>query len=137
MEPVSENATTNPQDAFLVINSEVFPLKAELVNIGRKLDNHIVIHNPQVSRAHAQIRVIEGRFVIQDLNSTAGTYVNGQRITKSVLHSGDTISLADAHLQFVQDTIKIITKTLDRTGPLPHIKFGDPSDPQHKSATPA
>lgn len=42
-----------PTSAYLIVNSEVFPLNRELVNIGRKLDNHIVIHDPRVSRNHA------------------------------------------------------------------------------------
>jgi pSer/pThr/pTyr-binding forkhead associated (FHA) protein len=107
-----------PNSAYLIVNTQVFPLNKELINIGRKLDNHIVIHDPSVSRNHAQIRVMEGQFVLLDLNSTGGTQVNGQPVTKSVLYSGDTITLANIKLKFVQDTPKMISKAMDRTGPL-------------------
>ena len=126
MQQGPKNVKTMPSSAFLIVNSQVFPLQKELVNLGRKLDNHIVIHDPRVSRNHAQLRVMEGQFVILDLNSTGGTFVNGQRITKSVLYSGDTITLAGVNMKFVQDAPKILSKAMDRTGPLTPLKFEDP-----------
>ena len=117
---------TMPTSAYLIVNSEVFPLNKELVNIGRKLDNHIVIHDPRVSRNHAQIRVMEGQFVILDLNSTGGTLVNGQKVNKCILYSGDSISLAGVSIKFVQDTPKMISKAMQRTGPLNQIRLEEP-----------
>jgi len=121
-----KNIKTVPTSAFLIVNSELFPLDKEVINIGRKLDNHIVIHDPRVSRNHAQLRVMEGHFVIIDLNSTGGTLVNGQKTTKSVLYSGDTISLAGVLLKFVQDAPKLITSAMDRTGPLTPLPYEEP-----------
>ncbi|MBK6645463.1 MAG: FHA domain-containing protein [Anaerolineales bacterium] len=46
---------------------------------------------------------IKGRFVVFDLNSTGGTFVNGQRTSQSVLYPGDVISLAGVALIFGQD----------------------------------
>ena len=109
MAETSKNTKTMPSSAFLIVNSELFPLEREVINVGRKLDNHIVIHDPRISRNHAQLRVMEGQFVILDLNSTGGTFVNNQRVTKSVLYSGDSISLAGVMLKFVQDAPKILT----------------------------
>ncbi|MDH5508435.1 MAG: FHA domain-containing protein [Anaerolineae bacterium] len=123
---MSVESKTMPSSAYLIVNSEVFPLTKPIVNIGRKLDNHIVIHDPRISRNHAQIRLMEGQFVILDLNSTGGTLVNGQQITKSVLYSGDSISLAGVILKFVQDAPKVISKAMDRTGPLPKLELEDP-----------
>jgi pSer/pThr/pTyr-binding forkhead associated (FHA) protein len=116
-------ADTRPQDgytpnAYLIVNSEVFPIKSQLTNLGRKLDNHIVLNDPRVSRNHAQIRVMDSQFILLDLNSTGGTLVNGKKITKSVLYSGDSISLAGLEIKFVQDTPKMISKAMDRTQPL-------------------
>jgi pSer/pThr/pTyr-binding forkhead associated (FHA) protein len=123
MPPASneENASSNPA-AYLIVNSEVFPLGKELTNIGRKLDNHIVIQDPRVSRNHAQIRIVDDQYILLDLNSTGGTTVNGNKISKSVLYSGDSISLAGVNLKFVQDTPRMISKSMDRTGPLKKIK---------------
>jgi len=53
-----------------------------------------VLSDPRVSRKHAQLRSSKGSYVIFDLNSTGGTYVNGKRITQQVLKPGDVISLA-------------------------------------------
>ena len=93
-----------PSNAFLIIGgTEIFPLNRSVINIGRRLDNHIVIDDPRVSRAHAQLRIVRERFVLFDLNSSGGTFVNGQRAEQSVLYPGDVISLAGVTLIFGQD----------------------------------
>lgn len=98
-----ENGTM-PENAFLIVEGvKVFPLTINVINIGRKLDNQLVIDDPRVSRNHAQLRSIKGRFVVFDLNSTGGTFVNGQRTSQSVLYPGDVISLAGVALIFGQD----------------------------------
>ncbi|MCZ2126497.1 MAG: FHA domain-containing protein [Anaerolineales bacterium] len=95
---------TLPENSFLIIEGvKFFPLTLTVINIGRKLENQLVIDDPRVSRAHAQIRAIKGRFVIFDLNSTGGTFVNGQRSSQTVLYPGDVISLAGVALIFGQD----------------------------------
>ena len=108
MTPASSISNTAPESfpesAFLIIDGvKVFPLKMPVVNIGRRLDNQLVIDDPRISRNHSQLRVIKGRFVIFDLNSTGGTFVNGQRTNQSVLYPGDVISLAGVPLVFGQD----------------------------------
>ena len=93
-----------PENAFLIVEGvKVFPLNQVVVNIGRRLDNTLVIDDPRVSRNHAQLRSIKGRYVVFDLNSTGGTFVNGQRSSQSVLYPGDVISLAGVTLIFGQD----------------------------------
>jgi hypothetical protein len=95
---------TFPQSAFLIVGGvKVFPLNRSVVNIGRRSDNHLAIDDPRVSRYHAQLRAIRGRFVLFDLSSTGGTFVNGQRATQSVLYPGDVISLAGLSIIFGQD----------------------------------
>ena len=95
---------TMPENAFLIIEGvKVFPLRTPVVNIGRRLDNTLVIDDPRVSRNHAQLRAIKGRYVIFDLNSTGGTFINGQRASQSVLYPGDVVSLAGVALIFGQD----------------------------------
>ena len=100
----SETSDTIPDNAFLIIEGvKVHPLKETVVNIGRRLENHLVIDDPRISRNHAQLRAIKGRFVLFDLNSTGGTFVNGQRTSQTVLYPGDVISLAGVALIFGQD----------------------------------
>ena len=99
-----EESTAFPQNAFLIVDGvKVFPLTKSVVNIGRRLDNQLVIDDPRISRNHAQLRAIKGRYVIFDLNSTGGTFVNAQRTSQSVLYPGDVISLAGVPLVFGQD----------------------------------
>lgn len=101
-EPESNDAI--PEHAFLIIEGvKIHPLKESVINVGRKLENHVVIDDPRVSRTHAQLRVIKGHFVLFDLNSTGGTFVNGQRTSQTVLYPGDVISLAGVTLVFGQD----------------------------------
>jgi hypothetical protein len=93
-----------PENAFLIVEGvKVYPLKQAVINIGRRLDNLVVVDDPRVSRNHAQLRAIKGRYVVFDLNSTGGTFVNGQRANQSVLYPGDVISLAGVALIFGQD----------------------------------
>jgi pSer/pThr/pTyr-binding forkhead associated (FHA) protein len=93
-----------PDNAFIIINGrKVFPLKDRVINIGRRLENQLVIDDPRVSRTHAQLRAIKGRYVLFDLNSTGGTFINGQRTSQTALYPGDVISLAGVTLVFGQD----------------------------------
>ncbi len=99
----AENAM--PENAFLIVEGvKMFPLKLTVVNIGRRLDNQLVVDDPRVSRNHAQLRAIKGRYVLFDLDSTGGTFVNGQRANQTVLYPGDVISLAGVSLIFGQDS---------------------------------
>ena len=99
-----ETGENIPENAFLIIEGvKVHPLSESVVNIGRRLENNLVIDDPRVSRNHAQLRAIKGRFVLFDLNSTGGTFVNGQRTSQTVLYPGDVISLAGVALIFGQD----------------------------------
>lgn len=114
-----------PENAFLLIEGvRVLPLKGSVVNIGRRLENHVVIDDPRISRQHAQLRAIRGHYVLFDLNSTGGTFVNGQRTTQTVLYPEDVISLAGVILVFGQD---IQTTDLADTSPLGEPGSGAPS----------
>jgi len=104
MNEENEEGDNIPENAFLIIEGvKVHPLTEPVVNIGRRLENQLVIDDPRVSRNHAQLRAIKGRFVLFDLNSTGGTFVNGQRTSQTVLYPGDVISLAGVALIFGQD----------------------------------
>jgi pSer/pThr/pTyr-binding forkhead associated (FHA) protein len=61
------------------------------VTIGRLPDNTIVIDNSAVSSRHARIAREGPQFVVEDLESTNGTFVNGDKVTKRALRHGDTI----------------------------------------------
>jgi len=130
----SGEAETIPSNAFLILGgTKIIPLNRSVINIGRRLDNHIVIDDPRVSRAHAQLRTVKGRFVIFDLESTGGTLVNGKRTSQTVLYPGDVISLAGVTLIFGQDlpsgrALEELTEPQSPTSaerPTAHLKMED------------
>ena len=93
-----------PKNAFLIVDgTRIFNLDRTAINIGRRPDNHLLIDDPRVSRVHAQIRAVRGRYVIFDLDSTGGTFVNGERIRQCPLSPGDVISLSSLPLVYGQD----------------------------------
>src|SRR5215831_18694286 len=70
-----------------------FPLIAPEILIGRKSDADVVLNNQHVSRHHAKlVKTAEG-YLLQDLGSTHGTFVNESRVERYVLKHGDKISL--------------------------------------------
>lgn len=67
------------------------PLDQDVITIGRKADNDIVIDNQAVSGYHARIKKEGQSLFIEDANSLNGTYINGQKISKGELHNGDVV----------------------------------------------
>ncbi len=107
-----------PPDAFLVVEGKrLFRLESDSVAIGRRLDNDLVLDNPRVSRRHAVIENSGGQFVIQDLQSTAGTLVNGRRIRTTALHPGDVIRLAETELVYGESPGEPPTQAAPYEGP--------------------
>jgi hypothetical protein len=93
-----------PENAFLIVDGqEIFQLNQAVINIGRRPDNQLVIPDPRVSRVHAQLRAVRQRFILFDLDSTGGTFVNGERIHQATLFPGDVISLAGLPVVYGQE----------------------------------
>ncbi|GAB6095505.1 hypothetical protein JCM14469_17570 [Desulfatiferula olefinivorans] len=75
--------------------------KGKSLTIGRRESNDIVIENVSVSGKHAKVETTEGGgFMIMDLNSTNGTFVNDKMITTHPLRHGDIISVGKHRLIF-------------------------------------
>src|SRR5512139_2684423 len=73
-----------------------FTLEGDQLTIGRDSTNEIVINDAEVSRKHARLTFQGGKYVLEDLGSTNGTFVNGQRLTSAaVLKAGDVVSLGE------------------------------------------
>jgi hypothetical protein len=85
---------------------EVYPLEADEVIIGRGEENGIVLNIAEVSRQHAVLTRSEEGYMIKDLGSTNGTFVDKKKIGgKYLLKPGDTIMLGDAiYLTFQADS---------------------------------
>jgi pSer/pThr/pTyr-binding forkhead associated (FHA) protein len=70
------------------------------LTIGRSPDNTVIIDNPAVSGHHARVFSESGAVILEDLNSTNGTFVNGQSATRKVLRSGDVVLVGKHQLLF-------------------------------------
>jgi hypothetical protein len=103
IQPVTAEDQQIPR-AFLVVQGRRhFPLNKEIIAIGRLPENDLVLNDRHVSRRHAQLRAEKGHYRIIDLQSTAGTRVNGRPIKEKVLRPGDVITLARVELIYGED----------------------------------
>lgn len=80
-------------------------ISANTTTLGRHKDNDICIDNLSISGHHAHILMIGDDCFIEDLNSSNGTYVNGNLIKKYALKSGDEIKIGKYQLNFMNDSI--------------------------------
>ena len=71
---------------------------AQLV-IGRSSACQIVLGDDTVSRRHAELRYDDGRWMLRDLGSSNGTYVNGRFVTEAEIQPGDVIHLGGRRLR--------------------------------------
>jgi predicted component of type VI protein secretion system len=70
------------------------------LTIGRSPDNAVIIDNPAVSGHHARVYSENGVVILEDLNSTNGTYVNGQHVPRRLLRNGDVVLIGKHQLVF-------------------------------------
>ncbi|HEY3475958.1 MAG TPA: alpha/beta fold hydrolase [Anaerolineales bacterium] len=99
--PVSINDTS--EDRLVICTPDKtweVPLDAKVdsLAIGRSASNHVVIEHPSVSRSHAQLVRNHRTFVLKDLNSNNGLWVNGERHSEIVLEDGVSVRLGYATL---------------------------------------
>lgn len=78
-----------------------YNLTGGIQTIGRESSNDVVVPDINISRVHAQIcREADGSWVVKDLNSTNGVYVNGQKVASAVLRDADMITVGTSTLEF-------------------------------------
>lgn len=83
---------------------QVFELgNTTAVSIGRAKANAVVVNDVSVSSEHCRIRPEDGHFVLHDLKSTNGTFVNERRVTRHVLAEGDVVKIGETSLLFKTD----------------------------------
>jgi len=99
----SRSSVAAPSYPNLVIRSgphagKIVPLLPMTMNIGREHDNNIELKDPEVARYHARILYEGGRFHIEDLGSSSGTWVNGEGQKRRPLSEGDVIRIGETEL---------------------------------------
>ena len=84
--------------------------------IGRQPDNHLVLRDNRASRTHARIISENGHYVLEDLDSRHGTFVNGERVKRHILRNSDRIDLGVPESYQLTFTLEAgeINRILDR-----------------------
>jgi hypothetical protein len=82
---------------------EAFPIRRAQTTLGRRPHNDIVIEDRMVSGQHAVLTLSGHDLVVEDMNSTNGTFVNGVRIKRHQLSSGDLLEVGSCHLRYQSD----------------------------------
>ena len=80
---------------------------SRLTKLGRAADNDLVVVHPSVSAHHAELHFDGEQFLLRDLSSSNGTFVNGERVTSATLHDGDTVHLGPVALKFDNGQLQI------------------------------
>lgn len=123
-----------PSSALLVRNDDpgqTFPLGTRVV-VGRLDTCDIPIHDKSVSREHARLSQLPGGYVVEDLGSTNGTAVNGERISEAViLRKGDLVKFGSVEFHF--DEVPAAGAEAPGTASTQPFQYS-PSEPQRASA---
>jgi len=80
-----------------------FPLLKDSICIGRTPENDIELKDSLISRRHTSIVKKGNQFVVYDLGSSNGTFVNRERVEMKTLQNGDVVRLGDSELTFLED----------------------------------
>lgn len=121
---------------------KVFPLDKNELFIGRDLNNDVVINDPEVSRRHARLFLQGSNFVIEDLGSTNGTQINGQRIMgPHILRSGELIIFGE-HVSLIYEAAEpepdaTIASSGARVSPTAQPQYSTPPQPAYQPPQPA
>lgn len=106
------NKTKRPQQdlrpALIFLNGDLLavpiPLDREEVILGRALEADVRVNDTKTSRKHARINAIQGEkgtdYVLTDLSSRNGTFLNGQKVRQETLQNGDKIAIGEHLLRF-------------------------------------
>ena len=85
--------TTNTNSTTASVKS--LKLKQGVILIGRADENDLSVKDTQVNAYHAKIVTFFNASYVEDLGSTHGTYLNGQRVKKHTIHPGDVLKLGE------------------------------------------
>ncbi len=97
-----------------------FDLTKQAVRLGKRDNNDFILEDKTVSRTHLEIVQEEDRYLLRDLESTNGTFINDTRVKEAFLSPGDVIRIGNSRIEFVAFDEKVHIEPSDRTefGPL-------------------
>src|ERR1700756_4926734 len=78
-------------------------LKADKTTIGRVEDNTFQIAEPSVSSHHCEVLLKGSEVVVRDLNSTNGTFINGEKVSEGTLKPGQVLRLGQIEMRLETD----------------------------------
>lgn len=104
-----------------------YELNVEKTTVGRVEDNAFQIAEPSVSSHHAEIILKGNDVVVKDLNSTNGTYINGEKISESILKPGQTLKFGSVELRLEGKDGAGAPAPGAKSGPAPAAKKPDTS----------
>ncbi len=90
-------------------------LKADKTTIGRVEDNMFQIAEPSVSSHHCEVLLKGHDVIVHDLNSTNGTFINGDKVTEGPLKPGQILRLGQIEMRLETDAAPPAPKKLDQT----------------------
>src|SRR5258707_15469844 len=90
-------------------------LKVDKTTIGRVEDNTFQIAEPSVSSHHCEVLLRGPEVVVRDLNSTNGTYINGEKVTETVLKPGQILRLGQIEMRLESEATPAPHKKVDQT----------------------
>jgi len=90
-------------------------LKVDKTTIGRVEDNTFQIAEPSVSSHHCEVLLKGNDVIVKDLNSTNGTYINGEKITEAPLKPGQILRLGQVEIRLETDAAPAAPKKLSQT----------------------
>jgi predicted component of type VI protein secretion system len=122
---------------------KIYPLQNTEIAIGREAGSDVYVNDVEVSRQHAHLISQFGDYILEDLDSTNGTFVNGQRITgQRILKPGDTLFLGEnisfsfEEIAFDPNAAQVNLAEQAVGSNLEHYETGAPQEAQYPSAPP-
>ena len=108
------------------LNGRTHELNVDKTTIGRVEDNTFQIADPSVSSHHCEVLLQGNEVLIRDLGSTNGSFINGEKISESILKPGQTLKLGQIELQLLTEGMPMPSAAA-APAPKPGAPAGSPS----------
>ena len=100
-QPVSQPVPVQKhQWVCTLANGEMIRLDKETMTVGRSRTCDVVVPSAKVSRQHASLSLVDGELFIEDLGSANGVWLNGEKVSRTKINSGDVYTISDETLLF-------------------------------------